>query len=153
MKICSISQESPTGQASWEQAVGRAVPGESPKIPDPALLRSRSVVGAMVGSAPNPREERRWPKPPARGDAAKGGRLLQPWASGSWLCSLRAVETELVLLPGESPCVFVSFPVFLWLLVCFTLFPTDPGKLAVHLRLLVGAVKYGEKSEDCESRS
>lgn len=40
MKICSISQESPPGQASWEQAVGRAAPGESPKIPDTASFYS-----------------------------------------------------------------------------------------------------------------
>lgn len=146
MKICSISQESPPGRASWEQAVGRAVPGESPKIPDTALLRSRSVVGAMVGSAPNPRDERRWPKPPVRGDAAEGGRVLQPQASGSWLCSLRAVETELVLRPGESSCVCV-FPCFLVASCMFYPFPT------VYLRLLVVAVKYGEKREDCESSS
>lgn len=60
--------------------------------------------------------------------------------------------TELVLLPGESLCVFLSY-VFLWLLVCFSLFPTDPGKIAVSLRLFVVVVKDGKKSEDCRSRS
>lgn len=39
MKICSVSQESPPGRASRERAVGRATPGESPKIPDTALFR------------------------------------------------------------------------------------------------------------------
>lgn len=64
--------------------------------------------------------------------------------SGSWFCSLRVVGTELALLPGESLCVFLSY-VFLWLRVCFSLFPTDPGKIAVYLRLFVVVVKDGKK--------
>lgn len=162
MKICSISQKSPPGLASWEQAVGRAFPGESPRIPDMALLHSRSIPGAMVGSAPNPRDEPAVTEAACAGwccrvkcavTCARGSHLLRPWASGSWLCSLRAVETELFLLPGESSCVFLSFTVFLWLLLCFTLFPTDPGKLAVYLRPFVVVDKDGKKSEDYESRS
>lgn len=101
---------------SWEQAVGRAVQGESPKIPDMALLRSLSVAGAMGRSAPNPRDEPAVTEAVCAGwccyldytvTRAKGSRLLQPQVSGSWLCSLRVVETELVLLPGESSCIFI----------------------------------------------
>lgn len=133
LKICSISGKSPPGRASWGWVVGRAVPGECPKIPDTDLIHRPLIAAA----APDLGTSWQRPRP-------GGGWCLAAAARGALRVGLsKGQETA-----QESPCPARVSSFSTALVSSFScVFPTDPGKPVVHHRLLVAAVKA------CEGRS